>query len=163
MNFLDEMNINAEMSFNHYFLIDLRPDTKPVPVTRGFYRYNSADFSPDGKQLILAGNMDSLQHPDRALENEIYIVNTDGTKFRKVVGEKDKRYILNNWEGIRNLFGEEKYKCSAEGHISHILSDRLSSRPMGWSLEGADEMARMRAYKANGGSIKEYYRKVRAS
>ena len=72
-----------------------------------------------------------------------------------------KRYILNNWEGINNLFGEEKYRCSAEGHISHILSDRLSSRPMGWSLIGADEMARMRAYKANGGSIKEYYRNLR--
>ncbi|MGB4352598.1 MAG: hypothetical protein WBJ01_09465, partial [Tissierellaceae bacterium] len=43
-----------------------------------------------------------------------------------------------------------------------ILSDRLSSRPMGWSLEGADEMARMRAYKANGGDIKEYYRKQRS-
>lgn len=72
-----------------------------------------------------------------------------------------KRYILNNWEGIKNLFGEEKYRCSAEGHVSHILSDRLSSRPMGWSLIGADEMARMRAYKANGGSIKEYYRNQR--
>ena len=32
---------------------------------------------------------------------------------------------------------------------------------MGWSLIGADEMARMRAYKANGGSIKEYYRNQR--
>lgn len=32
---------------------------------------------------------------------------------------------------------------------------------MGWSLIGVDEMARMRAYKANGGSIKEYYRNQR--
>ncbi|NMA49828.1 MAG: hypothetical protein GX947_08725, partial [Tissierellia bacterium] len=72
-----------------------------------------------------------------------------------------KRYILNNWEGINNLFGEEKYRCSAEGHISHILSDRLSSRPMGWSKKGADELARLRAYKANGGSVKEYYRNQR--
>jgi adenylate kinase len=73
-----------------------------------------------------------------------------------------KNYILNNWEGIINLFTEEKYRCSAEGHVSHILSARLSSRPMGWSIIGADEMARMRTYKANGGSIKEYYRKLRA-
>jgi DNA-binding transcriptional MocR family regulator len=65
-------------------------------------------------------------------------------------------------EGIINLFTEEKYRCSAEGHVSHILSARLSSRPMGWSIIGADEMARMRTYKANGGSIKEYYRKLRA-
>lgn len=92
LNFLDEIDINAEMSFNHYFLIDLKPDAKPVPVTKGFYRYSSADFSPDGKQLILTGNMDSLQHPDRALESEIYMVNTDGTHFRKVLGEKDKNF-----------------------------------------------------------------------
>lgn len=32
---------------------------------------------------------------------------------------------------------------------------------MGWSVIGADEMARMRAYKANGGNIKEYYRNQR--
>jgi len=75
--------------------------------------------------------------------------------------KKAKRYILNNWEGIKKLFGEEKYRCSAEGHISHILSDRLSWRPMGWSVVGADEIAWMRTYKANGGSIKEYYRKLR--
>ncbi|SHD76538.1 ISLre2 family transposase [Schnuerera ultunensis] len=83
------------------------------------------------------------------------------TESKKKSMKDAKRYILNNWEGINNLFGEEKYRCSAEGHISHILSDRLSSRPMGWSLIGADEMARMRAYKANGGSIKEYYRNQR--
>jgi len=62
--------------------------------------------------------------------------------------KKAKRYLSNNWEGIKNLFKEGKYRCSAEGHISHILSDRLSSRPMGWSVIGADEMARMRTYKA---------------
>ena len=28
---------------------------------------------------------------------------------------------------------------------------------MGWSLIGLDEMARMRVFKANGGSIKGYY------
>lgn len=82
-------------------------------------------------------------------------------KSKKKKMKDAKKYILNNWEGIINLFGETKYRCSAEGHISHILSDRLSSRPMGWSIIGADEMARMRTYKANGGSIKEYYRILR--
>lgn len=51
---------------------------------------------------------------------------------------------------------EEGYiGCSAEGHISHVLSSRLSSRPMGWSLIGADQIARLRVYKANGGDIYE--------
>ena len=48
------------------------------------------------------------------------------------------------------------------GAYKPYISDRLSSRPMGWSVIGADEMARMRVYKANGGSIKEYYRNTRS-
>ena len=43
--------------------------------------------------------------------------------------------------------------CSVEGHISHILSSRLSSRPLGPSEKGVDEMARLRAFRANGGIV----------
>ena len=64
--------------------------------------------------------------------------------------KKAKKHIINNWEGINNLYRDEKYQCSAEGHISHILSVKLSSRPMAWSLIGADEMVRMRTYKSKG-------------
>lgn len=96
----------------------------------------------------------------RTIELIDFAIKETPFKTKKESMRKAKRYILNNWDGIENLFGEE-YRCSAEGHISHILSSRLSSRPMGWSVIGADEMARMRTYKANGGSIKEYYRKTR--
>ena len=127
---------------------------------------------------ILTAHLGSLENPvhiDKPLWKNIrtgnkkftielinFAIEETPSEIKKERMKKAKNYILNNWEGIINLFGEEKYRCSAEGHISHILSARLSSRPMGWSIIGADEMARMRAYKANGGSIKEYYRKVRA-
>lgn len=46
--------------------------------------------------------------------------------------------------------------------LSRVLSKKgLPFQPMGWSLIGLDEMARMRAYKASGGNIKQYYRKQR--
>ena len=32
--------------------------------------------------------------------------------------------------------GGAVWGCSAEGHISHVLSARESSRPMGWSKKG---------------------------
>ncbi|SEQ43757.1 UPF0236 family transposase-like protein, partial [Butyrivibrio sp. TB] len=48
--------------------------------------------------------------------------------------------------------------CSAEGHVSHILSDRMSSRPHGWSRIGADKMCRLRAYYKNGGDMLELVR-----
>ena len=48
---------------------------------------------------------------------------------------------------------DENIQCSAEGHVSHVFSERLSSRPKGWSRVGADQMARLRIYKKNGGKI----------
>lgn len=126
---------------------------------------------------ILTSHLSSLENPiyiDNPLWDNIksgnkkhtkelidFVIEETPSKSKKESMKKAKRYILNNWEGIKNLFGEEKYRCSAEGHISHVLSARLSSRPMGWSIIGADEMARMRAYKANGGSIKKYYKNLR--
>lgn len=64
-----------------------------------------------------------------------------------------RRYILNNWDGIERQYEPGYIGCSAEGHVSHILSARLSSRPKGWSRLGADQMARLRAYRANKGKV----------
>ncbi|MCF6462216.1 ISLre2 family transposase [Clostridium sp. Cult1] len=77
------------------------------------------------------------------------------SETKKEAVKKSKRYILNNWKGIEKGMEEGYIGCSAEGHISHVLSSRLSSRPMGWSLIGADQIARLRVYKANGGDIYE--------
>jgi dipeptidyl aminopeptidase/acylaminoacyl peptidase len=92
LNFQDETDINADMSFTHFFIIENKPDAKPVPVTKGFYRFNFASFTPDGKQLILAGDVDSTEHPDRSLEGEIFIANADGTNLRQLLGESGKNY-----------------------------------------------------------------------
>ncbi|MCW3115952.1 MAG: family peptidase [Chitinophagaceae bacterium] len=92
LNFQDEMDISAEISFNHFFLIDARPDAKPVEITKGFYGFNKAVFTPDGKQLIICGDIDSVQHPDRSLETEIFIANTDGSNFHLLLGAGGKEY-----------------------------------------------------------------------
>lgn len=39
--------------------------------------------------------------------------------------------------------------CSAESHISHVLSDRMSSRPMAWTKDGARRMGKLRAFLFN--------------
>lgn len=64
-----------------------------------------------------------------------------------------KTYIMNHWENIKHHYSKDYSGCSAEGHISHIYSDRLSSRPLGWSREGVDQMARLRVFAANGGNV----------
>ncbi|HEV8283489.1 MAG TPA: S9 family peptidase [Chitinophagaceae bacterium] len=92
LNFQDEMDVNPDMNFNHFFIINIDAPSKPVELTKSFYRFNNADFTPDGKQIILSGDVDSLQHPDRSLENEIFIVNIDGSNFKKLLGEEGKNY-----------------------------------------------------------------------
>jgi len=74
--------------------------------------------------------------------------------------DEGKKYILSNWNAA-NLRLERKEHvrgCSAEGHVSHLLSSRMSTLPMGWSRRGADRMARLRAYRANGGGMLELIR-----
>jgi len=38
-------------------------------------------------------------------------------------------------------------------YVSHTYSARMSSKPMGWSRHGADQVCRLRCYKENGGKI----------
>ena len=64
-----------------------------------------------------------------------------------------KTYITNHWENLKHHYAKDYSGCSAEGHISHIYSDRLSSRPLGWSRDGVDQMARLRVFNANGGNL----------
>lgn len=70
-------------------------------------------------------------------------------------------YILNNEEGIRNSICYDIPGCAAEGDISHTYSDRLSSRPMGWSETNVDKMARLRILRANGENIKLVTRDIK--
>ena len=65
-----------------------------------------------------------------------------------------------NWAGIMRWIRDknENIECSAEGHVSHVLSARMSSRPLGWSKVGTDKMSRLRIYNANGGDMLELVR-----
>ena len=61
-------------------------------------------------------------------------------------------YVLGNWAAVRRTLRNKLVEgCSAESHVSHVLSDRLSSRPMGWSQRGADRMSKLRCYERNHG------------
>lgn len=68
-----------------------------------------------------------------------------------------RTYLISNWAAIQNTQRTEYHGCSAEDHVSHVVSSRLSSRPMGWSETGAENIARMRAYQLNSGDLREYF------
>ena len=66
-------------------------------------------------------------------------------------------YVLNNEKGLRtfNDYRNELHGCSAEGHVSHLLSARMSTLPMGWKETNVDKMSKLRFYLADGKNVKE--------
>jgi len=125
---------------NHHMNKYIRIATAHLPDEMMYYAIKDAIEWPDKKRTAAA--FDKIL---KQTENE--------TKKGSV--REAKKYILNNWDGIE--IKEEKageiVGCSAEGHVSHVFSERLSSRPKGWSKVGADQMAQLRIYKRNGGKI----------
>ena len=71
--------------------------------------------------------------------------------------EKLLRYIINNKQGITKLYKYQKelHGCSAEGHISHLYSARLSSRPLGWKTINVNNVSKLRLVKADNKEISE--------
>ncbi len=70
---------------------------------------------------------------------------------------KSQCYFQKNWKGIRKRIKKEEgiLGSSTESHVSHVLSARMSSRPMGWSKQGADKVSQWRIYWKNSGEIRE--------
>lgn len=88
------------------------------------------------------------------------IMDVTKSESKKETVEASKNYIIGHWKaimkGVKNR--QDNIHCSAEGHVSHVFSDRLSSRPLGWSVIGADKMAHLRVYKMNGEDMIELVR-----
>ncbi len=92
LNFQNESAISSEMNFNHFFDINVTKDATPRLLTKGFYSFTNAEYTPDGKQLIFSGDVDNAENPDRSLESEIYLADSDSSNFTVILGQKDKRY-----------------------------------------------------------------------
>ena len=92
LNFQDEINVNGETNFTQYYFTEVRDSAKPRLITKGFFRFNNADFTPDGKKILLSGYVDSIQSPDRALENQVLIANADGSNLKLLLGKQNMNY-----------------------------------------------------------------------
>lgn len=64
----------------------------------------------------------------------------------------------------RGCAGDVIGSCT-EAQVSHVLSQRLSRNPMGWSEAGANAMTSLRVYVKNGGMVttEDFVRKEKRS
>lgn len=66
---------------------------------------------------------------------------------------KTAQYIRRNWSKIQARYKETTVGSCTEAMVSHVLSERLSRNPMGWSDYGLGKMAMLRVYTQNGQHI----------
>ena len=116
------------------------------------------DSAEDARGELLNAMKKGTKAELQEIFNRIRLSIKTESRMKRV--NKSEDYFLNNWNAIRvRLTCRNQVRgCSAEGHVSHVLSSRMSSRPMGWSRTGADKMAQLLAYKWNGGDMLELVR-----
>jgi hypothetical protein len=116
------------------------------------------DSAEDARDMLSGAIMHGTK--DGFISAADFVAGYAGTTSAHSRIEKGRDYIINNWDPAKvRLQNRDKLNgCSAEGHVSHVLSSRMSSRPMGWSVIGTDKMARLRAYYWNKGDMLELAR-----
>ena len=129
---------------------------KSISILDTYHRNKYVRKAAGGDDIQMKRLLDALRAGDKiatAKEFKTCYEKAEKEGHRKRVLEA-RNYLFDNWKSIENA---TKYPdvigCSAEGHVSHVLSERLSSRPMGWSLVGSDQMSRLRAFIYNGGNV----------
>ena len=102
----------------------------------------------------------SLQANNKA-RFEAYVEKMKGTyphHMKQIV--EGATYIENQWNYARASLIRPDIRSSTEAHVSHILSARLSSRPLEWSEKGAETIAKLRVLSDNNESIQQFVMKA---
>lgn len=109
-------------------------------------------------KIIRRGSKEEFQ---KEIENLKEYTEKEATK-EKI--QRAANYVLENWGAAKKRLWKKDgvLACSAEGHVYHVLSSRMSTLAMGWSRHGASQMARLREYYYNGGSMLELARYQKA-
>lgn len=69
-------------------------------------------------------------------------------------------YLFGNWDEIRRRITDLVPGSCTESQVSHVLSERFSRDPLGWSDEGLGKLTTIRVYLKNGGKLtKDMFKK----
>ncbi len=126
------------------FVIDGYHLSKYIKTATSLYR----GWEKKLKNYVYSGDREKVEAYFDTIEGN------DHTEAELKRFDSCRKYILGNWDEVQNRHLNGYVECSAEGHVSHVLSHRLSSRPISWSRTGSENVARLRVYTRNGGSIR---------
>jgi dipeptidyl aminopeptidase/acylaminoacyl peptidase len=92
LNFQGEANTDPEIRFNLLFVIEVKEGAKAKQITHGYWSYNGATWSADGKKIFASCGRDTTLHPDREQNSAIVSMNVDGSDLKYIVAKKGVSY-----------------------------------------------------------------------
>ena len=112
-----------------------------------------AGCDADEKQMLRRAIQHAMEDEDAAYFTKAIQYALEKHPEREETITDAANYLLNQMEGvsIRTKEPESKNGGATEPHVSHVLSDRLSSRPKGWSKE---TLKRFAPILANGSDVR---------
>jgi dipeptidyl aminopeptidase/acylaminoacyl peptidase len=129
LNFQSESNLSSELNFNHFFETVAEQNSTPKAITSGFFSFSSAEYFANGTQILLSGDIDNLENPDRSQESELFTVATDGSNFKMILGENGKRY------SNASVSSSGKWIAFLSGATSFVSIPTLSIMPLNGGAE----------------------------
>lgn len=114
------------------------------------------------KQAVKHRLTEAIKEDDRKRADQILqelLRKAETPKQEKEVG-RIGTYLLSHWDAIVRRKTLNIPGSCTEAQISHILSERFSRDPLGWSEEGLGKLVCLRVYVKNGGTLtKENFKK----
>ena len=136
--------------------LDVLPNSEFILDRFHLFKYMTKICGKRSRKEVFA----SLETNDKA-RFESYVETMKETyphRMKQIV--EGATYIENQWDYARASLLRPEIRSSTEAHVSHILSARLSSRPLGWSEKGAQMIAKLRVLADNNESIQEFVMKA---
>lgn len=92
LRFQTESTTDAEMNFNHVFVMDVKENAKEKALTKGYVSYQSVVWSLDSKSVFLSCKRDENVHPDRMLDDKIIQKNVSDFSEKIIFSENGSSF-----------------------------------------------------------------------
>jgi dipeptidyl aminopeptidase/acylaminoacyl peptidase len=78
LNFLNETDLNPELSFSQLFVQEVREGAEAINLTPGYNGFSGGEWMGDGKSLVAVGARRLDEHPDRVRSFSLYRIDAAG-------------------------------------------------------------------------------------
>jgi hypothetical protein len=94
---------------------------------------------------------DMIKKMINAVEEKMQDGSEKNNKLKRI--KEHRAFILKHWDAIQNANIPESIGSCTEAMVSHVLSERFSRNPMGWSKTGLSKMSMIRMFVLNGEKV----------